>query len=117
MEEYPAEKVGVPPIATAPIASGSNSASNVSAPSTGAWEDGDLRGKLVLVDEADGKVVGTLGEQYDIKEDDALHAIGKEKDPVIIDIPEDDHGRQEVVAHPIDYYEKDFIMKSASLIR
>lgn len=92
-------------------------ASSTTAPSEQTWTDSSLRGRLVLVDEADGKVVGSLGDQYTIKEDDALHARGKEKDPVVIDIPEDGQGRQEVVAHPIDYYEKDFIMKSASLIR
>ena len=81
------------------------------------WSDSNLKGKLVLVDEQDGKVVGTLGEQYRIKEDETLHARGKEKLPVVIDIPEGENAGQEVIAHPIDYYEKDWIMKSASLIR
>ncbi|KAL5533502.1 ADH6_3 [Sanghuangporus sanghuang] len=78
----------------------------------------DLRGRLVLVDENDGELVGTLGEQYNIREDNALQTRGHEKDPVIVDIPADgDTTRAEnVYVYPVPLDQQDSIMKTASII-
>ncbi|KAL5528862.1 hypothetical protein ACEPAG_4836 [Sanghuangporus baumii] len=78
----------------------------------------DLRGRLVLVDEHDGELVGTLGERYNIREDNALQARGHEKDPVIVDIPADgDTTRAEnVYVYPFPLDQQDSIMKTASII-
>ncbi|KAL5490682.1 hypothetical protein ACEPAI_5516 [Sanghuangporus weigelae] len=78
----------------------------------------DPRGRLVLVDEHDGELVGTLGEQYNIREDNTLQARGHEKDPVIVDIPADgDTTRAEnVYVYPVPLDQQDTIMKTASII-
>ena len=79
----------------------------------------DLRGRLVLVDENDGQLVGTLGEQYNIREDNALRARGHEKDPVIVDIPADDDTSHatNVFVYPVPYEHQGTIMKTAALMR
>ncbi|EJD06257.1 uncharacterized protein FOMMEDRAFT_18403 [Fomitiporia mediterranea MF3/22] len=78
----------------------------------------DLRGRLVLVDEEDGEIVGSLGEQFNIREDDALQTKGREKDPVFVEIPSDEElaRRTEVYVHPVPIEQQDMLMKTASLI-
>ncbi|KAH8114176.1 senescence-associated protein-domain-containing protein [Phellopilus nigrolimitatus] len=81
--------------------------------------EADFKGRLVLVDEDDGEVVGTLGEQFHIREDKALRSKGHEKDPVVVDIPEyDDRPDRptEVYIHPVPIEQQDTLMKTASLI-
>lgn len=88
--------------------------------------DDDLRGQLVLVDESDGHILGSLGEQFRLREDPLMHTRGHEKDPVIIDIPDipeslasSGSGKMptDVYVHPVPLEQQDVLMKSASLIR
>lgn len=82
--------------------------------------DADLKGRLVLVDEEDGEIVGTLGEQFHIREDKSLHAKGHEKDPVVVDLPDEglEPGKTpEVYIQVVPYEQQDLLMKTASLIR
>jgi spartin len=75
---------------------------------------GDTKGRLVLVDEDNGAMLGTLGEQFQIREDPGLVSKGHEKDPVVIDIPE--QGEQ-VFVHNIAPDEQDWLLRSAGYIR
>ena len=83
----------------------------------------DLKGKLVLVDEDNGDVVGSLcDDSFRIREDPSLIRPGNEKVPVIIDLPEDGgetSGRRDAFVHtlpPMDDSD-DFFMKSAHVLR
>lgn len=73
----------------------------------------DLKGRLVLVDEDDGEIVGTLGDQFSIREDPDVSR--GEKTPVVIEMPEE--GEREIRVHAMDPEEQDFIIKSAQFIR
>ena len=80
----------------------------------------DFKGRLVLVDETDGEIVGTLDNSIPIKEDKALTSKGYEKDPVVINLPgetEEREGRIEAYAHPASPGERDLLMQTAGLIR
>ena len=80
----------------------------------------ELKGRLVLMDEDDGEVVATLDEAVQIKEDISLAAVGHQKDPVVVDLPGDEHeraGRTQAYAHPASPEEHDMLMKTAGLIR
>lgn len=72
------------------------------------------KGHLVLVDEDNGAMLGTLGEQFHIREDPGLVSKGHEKDPVVIEIPE--KGEQ-VFVHNIAPDEQDWLLRSAGYIR
>ncbi|KAG9124234.1 hypothetical protein FRC07_012325 [Ceratobasidium sp. 392] len=74
---------------------------------------GDTKGHLVLVDEDNGAMLGTLGDQFHIREDPDLVSKGHEKDPVVIEIPE--KGEQ-VYVHNIAPDEQDWILRSAGYI-
>ncbi|CAE6454585.1 unnamed protein product [Rhizoctonia solani] len=74
---------------------------------------GDNKGRLVLVDEDNGAMLGTLGEQFNIREDPSLVSKGHEKDPVVVEIPE--HGEQ-VYVHNISPDEQDWLLRSAGYI-
>jgi spartin len=76
--------------------------------------NGDNKGRLVLVDEDNGAMLGTLGEQFNIREDPGLVSRGHEKDPVVIEIPE--RGEQ-VYVHNISPDEQDWLLRSAGYIR
>lgn len=73
----------------------------------------DVKGKLVLVDEDDGEVVGSLGDQYRIREDPDVSR--NEKAPVIVEMPEEGGG--ELYIHSVNPDEQDFILRSAQFIR
>ncbi|CEL54491.1 hypothetical protein RSOLAG1IB_07094 [Rhizoctonia solani AG-1 IB] len=75
--------------------------------------NGDNKGRLVLVDEDNGAMLGTLGEQFNIREDPGLVSRGHEKDPVVIEIPE--RGEQ-VYVHNISPDEQDWLLRSAGYI-
>ncbi|PVF92540.1 hypothetical protein CPB86DRAFT_791071 [Serendipita vermifera] len=106
--------------------------SNAPSSSTGrqvnADPDGDLKGRLVLVDEGNGQVVGTLGDQFNVREDPRLRAEGNEKDPVIVEIPEDDQSApgtpsagpkkvaREIFVHPINVDDSDWVSKTAGFL-
>ena len=81
----------------------------------------DYRGHLVLVDEHDGEIVGSLGEQFDLREGSDVGEKGREKDPVVIDIPEEidtsNGAKQEVWVHPVPKDQQCNIMKMSSYIR
>ncbi|KZT36217.1 hypothetical protein SISSUDRAFT_1063875 [Sistotremastrum suecicum HHB10207 ss-3] len=49
-------------------------------------------GQLVLVDENDGQIIGSLEGDFRIKETESVHEKGREKDPVVIDMPEEEGG-------------------------
>ncbi|KAJ1309391.1 hypothetical protein OPQ81_006168 [Rhizoctonia solani] len=79
----------------------------------GAKGPGDNKGRLVLVDEDNGAMLGTLGEQFHIREDPGLVSRGHEKDPVVVEIPE--RGEQ-VYVHNIAPDEQDWLLRSAGYI-
>ncbi|KAG9017089.1 hypothetical protein FRB90_001819 [Tulasnella sp. 427] len=72
----------------------------------------DMKGRLVLVDEDDGEIVGTLGEQFTIREDPGVSQ--GDKTPVVIEMPEE--GDKEIRVHAMDPEEQDFILRSAQFI-
>ncbi|CUA71921.1 hypothetical protein RSOLAG22IIIB_09926 [Rhizoctonia solani] len=74
---------------------------------------GDKKGRLMLVDEDNGAMLGTLGEQFHIREDPGLISKGHEKDPVVVEIPE--RGEQ-VYVHNISPDEQDWLLRSAGYI-
>ncbi|CAE7100416.1 unnamed protein product [Rhizoctonia solani] len=74
---------------------------------------GDNKGRLMLVDEDNGAMLGTLGEQFHIREDPGLVSKGHEKDPVVVEIPE--RGEQ-VYVHNISPDEQDWLLRSAGYI-
>lgn len=49
--------------------------------STGDSKNGNAHGKIVLVDEEDGSVVGELGDGYDVREDPDVKPGSKRKEP------------------------------------
>ncbi|KAF9234489.1 hypothetical protein BU15DRAFT_78975 [Melanogaster broomeanus] len=71
------------------------------------------RGRLVLVDEDNGEVVGELDHNLRIHEDPALGARGAENDPVVIEIA--DGTSQEAFACLIPPEDRDWITQSAYL--
>jgi len=80
----------------------------------------DYKGRLVLMDEDSGEVVGALDEKVPIKEDNAISARGHEKDPVVVDLPTEEEelaGRIEAYVHPPTPEQQDMLMKTAGLIR
>jgi spartin len=80
--------------------------------------DEDLRGRLVLVDENNGEVLGAVGEKDTIRPDPTLQKTGHEQDAVIIDVGHDEEleGR-ELFARAIPPGEHDAITRTASLLR
>ncbi|KAG9096894.1 hypothetical protein FS749_007517 [Ceratobasidium sp. UAMH 11750] len=74
---------------------------------------GDAKGHLVLVDEDNGATLGTLGDQFEIREDPGLVSKGHEKDPVVVEIPEEG---ERVYVHNIAPDEQDWILRSAGYI-
>ena len=82
--------------------------------------DGDLKGKLVLVDDENGQVIGELSENIQVHEDEAMKSPpkGREKDPVVIEMgDEKEGGRTGMFIHPITVDESDFFMRTAGRIR
>ncbi|KAF4583223.1 SPG20 protein [Ophiocordyceps camponoti-floridani] len=61
--------------------------------------DGGKGGRIVLVDEEDGSVVGELGEGYHVVADDAIRP--GSKDPVEISLPTD--GSQQITVQPATF--------------
>ncbi|KAG2139000.1 hypothetical protein DEU56DRAFT_856873 [Suillus clintonianus] len=72
-----------------------------------------MRGRLVLIDEGNGEIVGELDNKVNINEDPSLRAQGRENDPVVIELPEDDI--HVALARAIPPEDQDWIIKSASL--
>jgi hypothetical protein len=49
----------------------------------------DLRGRFVLINEDNGEVVGALDGSVRVHEDPSLGERGHEKDPVVVELPDD----------------------------
>jgi len=77
---------------------------------------GDLRGHVVLVNEDNGEVVGELDNKIQILEDPTMNDKGREKEPVIIEIPEETEDARTAFVRAVPPGEGDIITKSASLI-
>lgn len=74
----------------------------------------DLKGRLVLVDEEDGNIVGTLGEgEFEIKEDASVGMSGKA--PVVMDMPEE--GQTKVKIRSANPEEQKEIFETAEYVR
>lgn len=87
-------------------------------PSPYAKDPPDYKGRLVLMDEDSGEIMGALDENIPIKEDAALGLRGHEKDPVVVDISEEELvGRIKAYVHPPSPEERDLLLKTAGLIR
>ncbi|KAL4065209.1 hypothetical protein J3A83DRAFT_4099653 [Scleroderma citrinum] len=72
------------------------------------------RGRLILVDDSTGEVVGELDHRLPIREDPTLGIPGTEAAPVVIEIADDD--AQEIFARAIPPEDRDWITNSASLV-
>ncbi|KAG0706501.1 hypothetical protein DFH29DRAFT_901388 [Suillus ampliporus] len=72
-----------------------------------------MRGRLILIDGDDGEIVGELDDKVNINEDPSLCVQGRENDPVVIELPEDD--THVALARAIPPEDQDWIIKSASL--
>jgi len=82
--------------------------------------DGDLKGRLILVDDENGQVIGELSENVQVHEDEAMRSPsnGHEKDPVVVELrDEKEDGKTGVFVHPITVDESDFLMRTAGLVR
>ena len=78
----------------------------------------DLRGHVVLVNEDSGEVVGELDNQFIIQEDPALNEKGREKDAVIIEIPEEgEESTRAAYVRAVPPGEEDIMIKGASYVR
>jgi spartin len=83
---------------------------------------GDLRGHLVLINEDNGEVVGQVDQKFHIREDPRLHEKGRENEPVVIEVPEDDSAYDEgtpleVFARYVPPEEGDWMTKGATVVR
>jgi spartin len=83
---------------------------------------GDLRGHLVLINEDSGEVVGQVDKKFNIREDPRLHEKGRENEPVVIEVPDedgvyDDGTPLEVFARYVPPGEEDWITKGATVVR
>ena len=94
--------------------------------------EADLKGRLVLVDEDNGQVVGLLDEHFNIREDEGMHVEGNEKYPVVVEIPADDDDddgpsvgrsgsgtpkvKREIFVHTIPVDDSDWISQTAGFL-
>lgn len=83
----------------------------------------DLRGQLVMINEETGEVVGQVEDRFRIREDPVMYERGHEKDPVVIDVPdeaglrESDVDAMEAFARIVPPDQQDWITKSATIVR
>lgn len=81
----------------------------------------DLRGKLVMIDEDTGHIVGEVENKFKIKEDPAMQMKGHENDPVIIEVPEGATGQQitalEAFARIVPPDQQNWMTKGSSIVR
>jgi spartin len=83
-------------------------------------EDGDedLRGRLVLVDQVNGEVMGAVGEKGAVRADPMLQKTGHEQDAVVIDMGQDEElGARQMFAQAIPPDQHDAITRTASMLR
>jgi len=87
-------------------------------PAAGAGPDEDVRGRFVLMNEDDGEIVGTLDSSVRIHEDPSLAEMGREKDTLIVEVPEGDGIlEEEVLVRAIPPEDRDWVMKTAVFVR
>ena len=83
----------------------------------------EYRGRLVLVNEDNGEVVGEFDKKINVHEDSTLQTRGHEKDPVVIEVPEgqtlDNNEEQplEFFARVIPPDQQDWMTQSATVVR
>jgi spartin len=83
----------------------------------------DLRGQLVMINEETGEVVGQVEDRFRIREDPVMYERGHERDPVVIDVPdeaglrESDVDAMEAFACIVPPDQQDWITKSATIVR
>lgn len=99
---------------------GSKSAETLETTKISPQGSGDLRGRLVLVNQDNGEVVGEFDDKLKVQEDPSLRAKGHEDDPVVIEIPSDaetNEGSREVFARAVAADQRDWITQSATVVR
>jgi hypothetical protein len=80
----------------------------------------DMRGKLVLINEDSGQVLGEIDQSLDIEEDGKVGEDGREKQPVVLDFGAVVHGQMagEVVVKTVPEDElDDWMLKGAHYLR
>lgn len=82
----------------------------------------DLRGRLVMINEDNGEVVGEVEDRFRIREDQVMYEKGHENDPVIIEVPErslaqGDADAMEAFARIVPPDQQDWITNSATIVR
>jgi spartin len=79
----------------------------------------DYKGQLVLVNEEDGHVVGQFDDKLHISADPTILQRGHEKDPVIIEVNEDEGegNARECFIRAIPPEQHDWMTKGASIVR
>lgn len=82
----------------------------------------DLRGRLVLVNQDNGDVVGEFDSKLKVNEDPKLGEKGHENDAVVIEIPDDTSGMSE--EHPLQLFasaippeQQNWMTKGATVVR
>lgn len=84
--------------------------------------DKDLRGRLVMINEDTGEIIGEVEDSFKIKEDPSLLEKGHEDDPVLIQVPEGytrdtDKHAIEAFASIIPPDQRNWISTSANIVR
>jgi spartin len=87
-------------------------------PTEGAGPDEDLRGRFVLMNEDNGEIIGTLDRSVRVYEDPSLVENGREKDTLIVEVPEGDGLlEEEVLVRTIPPEDRDWMLKTAVFVR
>ncbi|KXN92004.1 hypothetical protein AN958_11064 [Leucoagaricus sp. SymC.cos] len=82
----------------------------------------DLRGHLVMINEETGEVVGEVEDRFRIQEDPMMYERGHERDPVVIEVPDEaglregDANAMQAFARIIPPDQRDWITKSATIV-
>ncbi|GLB35503.1 putative senescence-associated protein [Lyophyllum shimeji] len=86
-------------------------------------DSADLRGHLVVIDQADGEVLGQFDDtQFKVREDPALYERGHENDAVVIEVPDTRPGHEQdatalqMFVRAVPPEEQDWITKSATIV-
>jgi spartin len=90
-----------------------------------AWpgkEEEDLRGRFVLMNQDSGEIVGALDRSVRAREDFSLGEKGREKDPVVVELPEgantlDEVRDWEVPVRTVPPEDRDWMLKGAVFVR
>ncbi|KAK7037508.1 hypothetical protein VNI00_011000 [Paramarasmius palmivorus] len=89
------------------------------APANGSSKE-DMRGHLVLMNEETGEIVGEVDKRITVREDPHLSEKGHERDPVVIEIPDDASPDEETAieafARNVPPDQQNWMTNSASLV-